>query len=182
MTHEQLVKLVTLTVKKAIREELQPLKQMILEMKKSNKEIIFEDSKSTKLNQIHRDFRNKVNVQTRPKKNIRFSSNPMLNELLQNTEMAPKETASYLDVFENEDEIINLPTSETGRPVNAPKSVIEAMNRDYSEMFKRDEVRKPQSKQNTNSDFRNKILSQMEPLNEDFQDEDEDLSWLDQVQ
>lgn len=176
MTTKQMSELIKLSVKIALKEELQQMKREIIsEIRNGSKQVISEQPKRTgnKLDEIQKSFR-KTHIIEKPRVK-QYSQNPLLNELLSSTEPVPAEASSYLDQFETEEEIINLPTNDAGRPINAPKAVIEAMNRDYSAMFKKDEVRQPKVQASNNS-LRSQILNRMEGLNESTNfDEDEDI-------
>jgi hypothetical protein len=172
MTNEQLVKLIMLATKKAVKEEFKLMKQeLLVEIKRQGSTSRPVD----KLTEVQRGFRQQFQVDQKPKKQM--SKNPLLNQLLMETEPAPMESKTYLDAFEREDEIINVPTSESGRPINAPKAVIKAMNRDYSHLVQK--MDKGSNNQKAKQDFRQQVISAM---NEDSgYEDDEDLSWLDNV-
>jgi hypothetical protein len=172
MTNEQLVKLIMLATTKAVKEEFKLMKQeLLVEIKRQGSTSRPVD----KLTEVQRGFRQQFQVDQKPKKQM--SKNPLLNQLLMETEPAPMESKTYLDAFEREDEIINVPTSESGRPINAPKAVIKAMNRDYGHLVQK--MDKGSNNQKAKQDFRQQVLSAM---NEDSSyEDDEDLSWLDNV-
>lgn len=174
MTTKELATII-LHCKKTIREEMQGMKRELLsEMKRTQGQ----PSRSTdKLVEVQKSFRQNYQVEQRPKK--RLSSNPLLNEMLSNLDPLPSEGASYLDAFEREEDIINVPTSESGQPINAPKVVVDAMNRDYSALVQRMDEGKGSIK--SKEDFRKQILSRMEDDNYSSDDDDEDLSFLDQI-
>lgn len=177
MTTKELATII-LHCKKAIREEMQGMKRELLtEMKRTQGQ----PSRSPdKLTEVQKSFRQNYQVEQRPKK--RLSSNPLLNEMLNSVEPIPNEGSSYLDAFEHEEDIINVPTSESGQPINAPKAVVEAMNRDYSALVQRMDSGKGSNNEKSKQDFRNQILSRMEDDNySSVDDDDEDLSFLDKI-
>lgn len=176
MTTKELATII-LHCKKAIREEMQGMKRELLsEMKRTQGQ---PSRLPDKLTETQKSFRQKYQVDQRPKK--RLSSNPLLNEMLNSVEPIPNEGSSYLDAFEHEEDIINVPTTETGQPINAPKAVVEAMNRDYSALVQRMDSGKGSANEKSKQDFRNQILSRMEDDNYSSDDDDEDLSFLDQI-
>ena len=177
MTTKELATII-LHCKKAIREEMQGMKRELLsEMKRTQSQ----SSKSPdKLVETQKTFRQKYQVDQRPKK--QFSSNSLLNEMLNSVDPIPNEGSSYLDAFEHEEDIINVPTSESGQPINAPKAVVEAMNRDYSALVQRMDEGKGSNNEKSKQDFRNQILSRMDDDNySSVDDDDEDLSFLDKL-
>lgn len=177
MTTKELATII-LHCKKAIREEMQGMKRELLsEMKRTQSQ----PSKSPdKLVETQKSFRQKYQVDQRPKK--QFSSNSLLNEMLNSVDPIPNEGSSYLDAFEHEEDIINVPTSESGQPINAPKAVVEAMNRDYSALVQRMDEGKGSNNEKSKQDFRNQILSRMDDDNySSVDDDDEDLSFLDKI-
>lgn len=179
MTTKELATII-LHCKKAIREEMQGIKRELLtEMKRSGNQVA---RPPDKLTNVQKTFRENYKVQ-QPKKRV-LSSNPLLNEMLNDLQPIPNSNQSYLDAFENDEDIVNVLTTETGRPISAPKAVIEAMNRDYSALVERmDGGKKGPDNQKTKQDFRNKVISAM---NEDSYtpnyDDDEDLSFLDNIE
>jgi hypothetical protein len=184
MTNKQLSDLIKLSVKVAIKEELQQMKQEIIyEMRNGLKQVIPDQPRrNSPLVETQRKFRQ--NYQVQPKQpNKRLSNNPILNELLMHTEPTPKEEVGYMGMFETDEGEINVPTSESGRPLtSAPTAVIEAMNRDYSGMFAKEEKPRQVQSQPAPNGLRNAIIGRMEGLNGDMNfDDEEDFSFLDQV-
>lgn len=173
MTTKELATII-LHCKKAIREEMQGMKRELLsEMKRTQPQAT---RSPDKLVETQKSFRQKYQVAQPQKK--QFTSNSLLNEMLNSVEPIPNEGSSYLDAFDHEEDIINVPTTETGQPINAPKAVVEAMNRDYSALVQRmDEGKGSKAKQ----DFRKQVLSRMDDDNYSSDDDDEDLSFLDQL-
>ena len=172
MTHEQLSKLIILSCKKAIKEEMAKLKQEILH------ELKQPPQKSTNpLVEQQKKFRQQYRVQQpRPKQNL--SSNPTLNSILRETEPIQE---SY--GYEVEDYGVNLPTREDGRPIisNNPKmnSVYAAMNRDYTELVQRFDEGKGNHEKNQ---LRSNVMNIMNNAPLDIQPFDEDMSWMDEVE
>lgn len=179
MTHEQLSKLIILSCKKAMKEEMTKFKQEILtELRQSQKS-------SNPLVEQQKKFRQQYKVQQqRPQ---RLSSNPTLNELLKQTEPIQE---GY-DNYEIEDYGINLPTRENGqviKPNKALNSVVNAMNRDYSALVKR--MNEDTGKTEKNQ-LRSKVVNIIEndnpiprntPMGLDIEPFDEDMSWLNEVE
>jgi len=196
MTNKQLSDLIKLSVKIALKEELQVMKREIISEIRSGQNPVIDGMKVSQITKkynnndsnslVENQKRFRENYQSpKPNTNRRLANDPMLNEILRSTEPVPQEEQGYMGMFETETgEEINVPTTETGRALtSAPKAVIEAMNRDYSGMFKTEEkAQKPQG-QGTNSSLRNAIVSRMESISEgtDNYDDEEDFSFLDQV-
>lgn len=185
MTNRELSNLIKLSVKIALKEELQIMKREIIsEIRNGSKQSLTEQPRRTgnSLVENQKRFRENYQVQ-RPKTNRRLANDPMLNELLQHTEPAPIEEVGYMGMFETEVGEINVPTSESGRPLtSAPNAVLEAMNRDYSGMFKTEEKPKQVQNQPAPSSLRNAIVGRMEGLSGDMNfDDEEDFSFLDEV-
>lgn len=178
MNIEQLSKLIQLSVRKALKEELKSFKaEIISEIKKSGiqSELRLDENKN-----IHKKFREQYRVQQQPKKKL--SNDSFLNSILENTQPLEDPYEGFEDELEEEMEIVNVPTSETGRPIQAPKAVLEAMNKDYSsyvEAMEKPKQKVQVQKQPVNPELRSKILSRMEV--EDGFDEDEDFSFLDNL-
>lgn len=160
MTSEQLSKLIILSCKKAMREEMQKLKHEILTELRQVKPSTT-PARVDKLTEVQRGFRQ--NYQVQQKRNTRLSNNPMLNEILRDTDPIPTEGTTYLEQFEREEDIINLPTNEVGQPImlqnnKAMANVVEAMNRDYSHLVERMDKG---SNQKQKQQFREHIVSKM---------------------
>ena len=70
-----------------------------------------------------------------------------------------------------------------GQPINAPKAVVDAMNRDYRALVQRMDEGKGSNSQKSKEDFRKQILSRMEDDNYSSvdEDDDEDMSFLDKL-
>lgn len=118
MNYEQLSKLIILSCKKAIKEEIASLK----------KELLVEIRKSNNLNEMQKDFRQRFPTH-RPAKTS-FSRNSTLNEILNKTK--PLDSNGNFD-YDRED---NIPTDNNGRPItNIPESLYNAMNKDYSKII-----------------------------------------------
>lgn len=178
MTHKQLSELIILSCKKAVKEEMAKFKQEILsELRQSPKS-------SNPLVEQQKKFRQQYRVQ-QPQPKQRLSSNPLLNDILKETEPLQE---SY--DYEIEDYGINLPTRENGQVVKptgnnkALNSVVNAMNRDYSALVKRMDEDTGKSERNQ---LRNKVMNIMEndsptPMGLDIEPFDEDMSWLNEVE
>lgn len=180
MKTEKLIEVITKIIQREVRKEMQNLKTQILsELKQPTQQ----RTSSNPLTEVQKNFRNNVRLENTRQK-IQYSKNPMLNDILRNTEPVPKENHSYLDVFQNDEDVINIPTDQTGRPmINAIKSgnkgvnaVFEAMNRDYSEIIaKTERVDVKEAKQQ----FRQQIMNRMDVMESD--EPDEDFSFLDGI-
>jgi len=185
MTNRELSNLIKLSVKSALKEELQQMKREIIsEIRNGSKQVISEAPRRIGNSLVENQKRFRENYQVQPKQpNKRLSNNPILNELLMHTEPTPKEEVGYMGMFETDEGEINVPTSESGRPLtSAPTAVIEAMNRDYSGMFAKEEKPRQVQSQPAPSGLRNAIIGRMEGLNGDMNfDDEEDFSFLDQV-
>jgi hypothetical protein len=184
-----LSELIQASVKKALKEQLPILLEA--EMSKFKKELLKEQAKVPAKPTVRQESKNappaaKKSVQSfsekyhlSPKPKVKYSGNPMLNEILSSTQ--PIRDNGYMEMFNDVDyeqsdsSIINVPTTEAGTPLSsAPASVIAAMNRDYSGMFSKEKpvpqpkvqrVQKP-----TNEGFRNKVMSILESDVSDFDD------------
>lgn len=156
MNHRELSKLIELTVRKAIRVELQQLK----------KEIISEINGKNKLLGPLSDIDNveKKKFKTKPTFGI-----DILNEV---SPFSKDEILSGIDSYNYRDtsgKLINLPTTDSGMAMTkVPDFITEAMNRDYSHIFNA-----PKKQQQSN-------LKQMIDSVQPYEDE-EDLSWLNEV-
>lgn len=170
MTDKQLAKLIILSVRKAVKEEMLTFKQQILQELKRPV-----SGKKDSLVEVQKTFRQNYQVQQPRKAN--FSKDPLLNELLRSTQPVPAD--DFMEELE-----INVPTDESGRPMrglNNPKmnAVLEAMNKDYSseiEPIRDNSLQKQQFRQSVMS----KMFEETEPL-QSTQDEEEDFSFLDGV-
>lgn len=125
---------------------------------------------------IQTQFRQQYKIQqSKPRL---YAKDPLLNDLLMNTEPAPEDNIGAMQYLENDD-LPNLPTTEHGQfyaPQNKQtNAVLEAMNRDYSQLVERMD----QDSGKTKEQFRNQILSRMDPI--DSEPEEEDMSWLSEV-
>lgn len=158
MNHRELSKLIELTVRKAIRVELQQLK----------KEIISEINGKNKLLGPLSDIDNveKKKFKTKPTFGI-----DILNEV---SPFSKDEILIGTDSYNYRDssgELINLPTTDSGIAMTqVPDFIAEAMNRDYSHIFN---VPKKQQQQQSNL---KQVIESVQP----YEDE-EDLSWLNEV-
>lgn len=185
MTTRQLTQLIELTVKKAVREELAPVKRILVEISKTRVQVngkqLIEKLKTpvngNNLTEIQKQFRKSNPIQQRQVSN--YSSDPMLNSLLRSTEPLKEERQSYLDQFEDEEDIVNLPTHDDGRVMNAPKAVVEAMNRDYSNVVNYGKGSLTEEKNKLRANMMS-IMEEREPSFQELEDEDESLKDLDQ--
>lgn len=176
MTNRELSNLIKLSVKIALKEELQIMKREIIsEIRNSSKQVLTEQPKRNG-SLVENQKRFRQNYQSQPRQsNKRLSNDPMLNELLQHTDPVPAEEAGYMGMFETEEGEINVPTSESGRPLtSAPTAVIEAMNRDYSGMFAKEEKKVQVQPVQAPQGLRNAIVSRMEGLSGDMNFDDEE--------
>lgn len=185
MTTRQLSQIIESAVKKAVKEELAPVKRILVEMAKTKiqvngKQLIEKLKKpvnGNNLTEIQKQFRKSNPIQQRQVSN--YSTDPMLNSLLRSTEPLKEERQSYLDQFEDEEDIVNLPTHDDGRVMNAPKAVVEAMNRDYSELVNYGKGSNNEEKNKLRSNMM-AIMEEKEPSFQELEDEDESLKELDQ--
>lgn len=153
----------------------------------------------TSLKEVQKSFRSQYHVQ-RPAK--RISNDPVLNALLMETPSI-EETESAMNVEEMD---FNLPTGMSGRPMASAGNashVLEAMNRDYSGMFAPKGENKPTKPAIEKNQLRTNYMAMMQedyipevpvqrnnnvsplsgfPSVEPFSGDEEDLSWLNEVQ
>lgn len=181
MKTDKLIEVITKLIQREVRKEMQTLKvQILTELKRPAQQ------GNPRVNSLqestHKEFRKKYQVTSKPK--LQYSKNPILNEILANTDPVPKEAGSYLDVFDNEEDIINVPTDQIGRPLSSAiksgnkgmNAVIEAMNRDYTPLVQR--MDGDSGKVAQKQAFRNQIISRIENDSEP----DEDFSFLNEVE
>lgn len=182
MKTEKLIEVITKIIQREVRKEMQNLKvQLLSELRQPTQQ------GKTRVNSLqestHKEFRKKYQVTPKPK--LQYSKNPILNEILANTDPVPKEATSYLDVFDSDEDIINVPTDQTGRPLSSAiksgnkgmDAVLAAMNRDYSPLVERMDTK--QDIQKSKQDFREQIMSRMNVMEDD--EPDEDFSFLDKL-
>lgn len=186
---QKLIQLIQTAVQIAVKKELTAFKSQFLNELASinSKPIIRENGGSNPKvpsQSINHKFREAV--KSPPKKPSKFSSNSTLNEILSMTKPITADENYYEDKA-----LVDL----RGVPVNANnkamRSVEEAINRDYSEMFKPSPPKQKPMIVNESPEkvqLRNKFLTMMEDNNyqsgsqPNFDDsDDEDLSWLDRV-
>ena len=172
MNTRLLAEMIQLAVKKAVREELKEFKKTILT------EIRSATSTASRINIDSK----KISDRQIPKQHKLKFQNPLLNEMLNVKPLSRSEIesqemdGSYLDVFKREEAIINIPTTEGGQPIRSiPSKVMEAMNRDYSHLVKKESTNK--------SNLKNSIISRIESDShiQDQEGDDEDFSFLDGV-
>ncbi len=193
-----LSELIQASVKKALKEQLPILLEA--EMSKFKKELLKEQSKLPAKSAVRQESKNAVpatkkSVQSfsekyhlAPKAKVKYSADPMLNEILASTQ--PIKEQSYMGLFDDDSDssqanVVNVPTTEIGTPMqSAPASVIAAMNRDYSGMFSKEKpVPQPKVQQvqkPTNEGFRNKVMSILESDVSDFDDNYDNDTSVDQ--
>ena len=169
-------------MKAVVRSELQNFKaEMLLELRQSAPINGKPAKVISEIDNIERRFQQ--NYKPVPKQKVRFGANPILSILNEVTPLSASERADQdgpgdASKYNNPalakivDKGFNVPTTETGQPMNAPKGVLDAMNRDYSSMF-----RTP-TKIATN--LREQFMSMQEDINDNSNNE-EDLSWLNEV-
>lgn len=162
-----------------VRKELKAFKKEIISELKAvnNSKPTLTESKAPEYFKKYRQ-----QIQTEVKRSNRpLSKDPLLNSILSDTKPLGSEE-SEMEEYLSE---VNLPTSETGRVIqNVPKSLLKAMNTDYSGMFKNEN--KTQPKANA-GEIRDKLRRMV--MEDDFDsvsngsndDEDEDFSFLDQI-
>lgn len=159
MTAEQLSKLIQLSVRKVMKEEFATMKREILS------ELHRTASAGNPLKEQQVKFRQKFQV-NQPKRTT-YVKDPILNEILKTTQPVQEDP---LDMYEDMVGDMNVPTNEAGMPItNVNPAIMEAMNKNYSGMFAKQE----------RSDLRNKynsIINQSEPL-----DDDEEFGFLKQL-
>lgn len=165
MTQKDLIKIVTAVV----RTELKRFKgEILLELKQTP---VTERPQRvlSEMDSIEKRFQSKYQPKAKPR--VQFQGNPLLSILNETQAFSRDElrgNGATEEMFTNsEGEIINLPTNEAGRPIQAPKGVLEAMNRDYSSMFK--------PKETLGEGVRKSLISRIQG------DEEEDLSWLNEI-
>jgi len=199
MTQKEATILVEI-ITKVVRKELGAFKKQLLQEGYSPQPVRKQvaPQPTDRLTEVHKNFRNSFKP-TNQAQNRRLSRDPLLNSILQETvsiEEAERgaEQAGLLDN-------INLPVDANGRIIFSNANVdhvIEAMNRDYSGMFAQNKRKAPTT--NTRSQFRESVVAMMErddhmptqnqpsksmtgfPAVEPFSGEEEDMTWLNEVQ
>jgi hypothetical protein len=162
-----------------------------------------------RLTEVQKGFR-KTYKSANPLQGKRLSKDPLLNEMLLGVAPLPKEgskeeLAMLEDAYNRMNSTgLNLPTGEHGGLMHSGTNVdhvIEAMNRDYSGMFKKDQKQAPA---NARNQLRSNVIAMMEsedympaqiqhsqrpsnpmsgfPAVEPFSGDEEDLDWLNEVQ
>lgn len=131
---QQLIEIINKLISKEVNRQMISLKTQILsELKRSPQyQQAPRQSPSNKLDDIKSRPHDRGN---RP--NIQYTSNPVLNEILQTTTPFEEERPSVLDVY---GKVVNYVTEDVdGRPVDlnnpAVLGVLEAMNRNYSDVI-----------------------------------------------
>lgn len=165
MNTRDLANLLELVVKKAVREELKSFKTQILTEIRQQQPIQNVPSRQPNqragrdLREVQTNFRKNYQVQ-QPK--VQYQD-PMLQKML--SSVKPLEESNYLEAFESDDEIVNLPTNDQGQPIKAPDAVIQAMNRNYSHLFEQEQQVSRPVQRSTNSQLKSSIIGKMEALN-----------------
>lgn len=172
-------------ITKVVRKELNSFKKQLLtegQTTVSGKKIA--EVLTKKPMSMESTFRSNVKSAPRPRKAV--SNDPVLNSILMDTISITE--AERQAGFLNEDLIdkgLNLPTAEHGGLMATNKNVdhvLEAMNRDYSGMFKKQSVNHKPSPVDQKSQLRSKFMGMMEnDYTTDNSNDDEDLSWLNEV-
>lgn len=168
--------LIQASVKKALKEQLPILLER--EMNKIKNELLVERRSPQPTTRTRLDSKKpnsfSQKYQLSPKKKVKLSNNPTLNEILLQTDPIQSGENPY-DVYGalQTDIVappINVPTNDMGLPIHSvPNHVLEAMNRDYSGMFVNKEKPKQQPKapvQQTRELIKDKFISMMEGNNE----------------
>jgi hypothetical protein len=206
MTQKEATILVEI-ITKVVRKELGAFKRQLLQEGYNPKQTRSEPTNP--LTEVHRNFR-KSFKSSNPSQNRRLSKDPLLNEMLLGVAPLPKEGSMEEQVMLEEaygrmnSTGLNLPTGEHGGLMHTGTNVdhvIEAMNRDYSGMFTKNQKQAPA---NTRDQLRSSVIAMMEsddyapaqiqpsqrpshpmagfPAVEPFAGEEEDLDWLNEVQ
>jgi len=200
MTQKEATILVEI-ITKVVRKELGMFKKQLLQEGYSPQPVRKQlaPQPTDRLTEVHKNFRKTVKSNNAPKRSL--SKDPYLNSILQETvsiEEAERE-AEQAGLLEN----INLPVDANGRIISSNANVdhvLEAMNRDYSGMFKPKQGTKTSApvaaKNQLRSDFmaamegdymphepqsRNNSVQSGYPKVEPFSGEEEDMSWLNEV-
>lgn len=182
-----LVEIITMVV----RKELGTFKKQLLqEGYKPQQAARNAPQPTNKLTEVHKNFRKSFKSNSGTLNNKPLSRDPLLNSLLQETISIEEAEAmaAQEDLLEN----VNLPVDANGRVISSNANVdhvLEAMNRDYSGMFKPKGTSAPAQAKNQ---LRNDFLAAMEddiprgqgayPSVQPFSGDEEDMSWLNEVQ
>lgn len=207
MTQKEATILVEI-ITKVVRKELNSFKKQLLTegYNVSGKRI--SETINRKPLSAESSFRSNVKVNRPVKENV--SRDPLLNSILMETISIEEAEANAMQ-FEEElmERGINLPTGERGGIMSTNKNVdhvLQAMNRDYSGMFapKQTVQQKPTQVSNEKSQLRSNYLAMMQedyipetypikggqipaamsgfPSVQPFSGDEEDLTWLNEVQ
>lgn len=176
MTQKEATILVEI-ITKVVRKELNIFRKQLLTETARPQQRPVEAKSSNKLVEVQKNFRNQFHV-NRPQQKA-LSKDPVLNSILMECAPIPKEDE---DPMMNEiiEAGINIPTDASGRPMASAGNanhVLEAMNRDYSGMFKPSKAQGQNSTQAPieKSRLRSNFLAAMDGSDE------EDFSFLDGV-
>jgi hypothetical protein len=167
----KLQKMLTEIIQKAVREEFKQLKAQLLNEMKTPQ------AKPNNLVEVQKNFRKNL-VFEQPKRGIKYSNDPMLNSILSECEpiSEQQDIASRLGYIDEQTPIVVTSGLDGSRPnISNPgvKGVMEAMNRDYSGMFK----------SQPNSAVKSKIFAMIADDSDmgHSSGDDEDMSWLNKV-
>ena len=198
MTQKEATILVEI-ITKVVRKELGMFKKQLLQEGYSQQPVRRQvaPQPADRLTEVHKNFRKTVKSNNIQKRSL--SKDPFLNSILQETvsiEEAERE-AEQAGLLDN----INLPVDANGRIISSNANVdhvLEAMNRDYSGMFKAKGKSTPAPVAAKNQ-LRNDFMAAMEddnygsggygmesptngyPSVQPFSGEEEDMSWLNEV-
>lgn len=179
-------------ITKVVRKELGTFRKQLLQEgykpQQATRQQQTAPQPTNKLTEVHKNFRKGFKSNSGTASNRPLSRDPLLNSLLQET--ISIEEAEAMAGQEALLENINLPVDSNGRVISSNANVdhvLEAMNRDYSGMFKPKGTSAPAAKSQLRSDFM-AAMADSEPMGasgdsypsvEPF---DEDMSWLNEVQ
>lgn len=175
-------------ITKVVRKELTSFKKQLLSEingtpVSSPSRNVEQPARSTdKLTEVHKNFRKTFQSPQTPQNRKRLSSDPVLNSILSECEPIPDEAVRMNDAIMEAD--INLPTSEYGGLMSTNANVdhvLEAMNRDYSGMFKPKNQGSPTTPVQPSPPAQS-IRSKYAAIMDEAEPFEEDMSWLNEVQ
>jgi len=199
MTQKE-AKILVEIITKVVRKELGTFKRQLLQEgyappTTSRPQQQYAPQPTNKLTEVHKNFRKSFKSSPSPTRSRPLSRDPLLNSLLQSTisiEEAEAQ-AEQAALLEN----INLPVDANGRVISSNANVdhvLEAMNRDYSGMFKPKGSAPTSAPAQAKSQLRSDFLAAMEddipmprgttspyPSVQPFSGEEEDMTWLNEV-
>lgn len=182
-----LSELIKVSVKAALKEQLPVLIER--EIKKLKNELLHEQSQSKTVSkhtpEVKKSNSFSQKYQLTPKKKVKLSSNPTLNEILLQTDPIQTSENPYNAYSSLQNDLampsVNVPTTDAGLPIHTvPNHILEAMNRDYSGMFSGKEKVKQQPKvpaQQVKESIRSKFMSVLQDNNDSFIPDDDDMSF-----